>query len=281
MTRPSHQQDALALPLEARGARVVRAPLIALSPPPDPEVLAGAARELVGCVEGWQPLVSPPFDWILLTSANATRALSDALSDAPDEASGGRFGPASWAALRARGVKVACVGASTARALEAAGGSADLLPERFVAEGLLESLAAREGERLRGARVLLPRAVVARDVLPEGLAALGARVTLAHTYETGPRPLSAPLRAALSAPPVGCVGRLITFTSDSTVDAFVGQWAEDPVGREGACASSQAVVIGPVVAARARAVGLAVAEVAAPHTVDGLIEACERAAHHR
>ena len=137
---------------------------------------------------------------------------------------------------------------------------ADLVPERFVAESLLEAF---PGPGAPGARVLLARAEVARDVLPEGLAERGYDVDVLAVYRTVP---AAPDPADLARVRGGEVDA-ITFTSSSTVTNFC-----DLVG---ALPDPQPLVvsIGPVTSATARERGLRVDVEADPHTIDGLVDA--------
>ena len=137
----------------------------------------------------------------------------------------------------------------------------------FVAESLVEAM---RREELEGARVLIAAADDARTVLPDGLRALGAEVTLVHPYrsklvETG-EDVDA-LRAALDAGEVDAV----TFTSASTVHGFVAQ-----VGRE-RLAKVKAISIGPVTSEAARVTGLEVLAEATEATIESLVAAIEKA----
>jgi uroporphyrinogen-III synthase len=149
---------------------------------------------------------------------------------------------------------VAAIGPGTADRLAASNVVADLVPERFVAESMLEAFPSGTG------RVLLPRAAVARDVLPTGLEAKGWTVDVVEAYRTErvvPRPETLAAAAAADA---------ITFTSSSTVTNYLAVTGESGVPPVVAC-------IGPVTAATARAAGLTVTIEADVHTVDGLIDA--------
>ena len=133
---------------------------------------------------------------------------------------------------------------------------ADLMPEQFVAESLLEAFPDPHGS----SRVLLARAAVARDILPDGLRARGWQVDIAEAYRTEAAVLSAADRSAISAADV------ITFTSSSTVTNFVAAAGVDS-------APPAVAVIGPVTAATASESGLEVTVEAAQHTVTGLVDA--------
>ena len=192
-----------------------------------------------------EPLAFEPpdlasFDVLVLTSANGVE----------------RILPADVRTLA--GVKVAAIGRATADALAARGIVPDVVPERAVGEALLEALA-----DVAGRRILVATAAQARDVVPDGLAAGGADVTVLTTYRTVPEPVD----------PDAVLGAdLVTFTSSSTVANLVGAME----GRE--LAGLRAVSIGPVTSASLREAGIEPVAEAEPHDVDGLVEAVLAAA---
>jgi uroporphyrinogen-III synthase len=151
------------------------------------------------------------------------------------------------------GAKVAAIGPGTAEALAAAGVRADLVPERFVAESLLEAFPDGPG------RVLLPRAAVARDALPAGLAERGFSVDVVEAYRT------AVGQAAPEALAAAATAHAVTFTSSSTVTNYLAAARDVPVPPVVAC-------IGPITADTARAAGLTVDVVATEHTIEGLVQ---------
>ena len=159
-----------------------------------------------------------------------------------------------------RAHKVAAIGPGTADVLREAGVAADLVPERNVAEGLLAEMPDGPGQ------ILLPQADRARPVLAEGLRAKGWAVDAVVAYRTVPvAPPAAVLADAKSAD-------AIAFTSTSTVINFVEAAGIDAVPRTVVC-------IGPVTAEAAVGAGLHVADVADPHTLDGLVAAVVRSVH--
>jgi uroporphyrinogen-III synthase len=177
---------------------------------------------------------------VVFTSANAVERFVPLLRDAR------AFGAA----------QIAAIGTGTAAALAARNLSADLLPERFVAESLLEAFAALPDSP---GRVLLPRAAGGRDVLPEGLRRLGWEVDVVEAYRTT-TPVPPPgLKAAARR------ADAVTFTSSSTVTGYVAALGPK-VPPVVAC-------IGPVTARTARGAGFEVTVVAEEHTVAGLIRA--------
>ena len=140
-----------------------------------------------------------------------------------------------------------------------------LVPERYVAESLLEAFPSpavtASGGRAGGSgRILLARAAIARDVLPDGLRAMGWSVDVVAAYRAEPRTLDAGERAAAAT----C--DTVVFTSPSVVEAFCDQPRPLPV-------PSTVAAIGPVTAAAARRRGLPVHVEAAEHTVAGIVAA--------
>jgi uroporphyrinogen III methyltransferase / synthase len=225
VTRARAQASELAARLRELGADVVEAPAIRIEPLP---------------VE----LPEPP-DLLCVTSPNGARIYLDALrGDARSLA----------------GTRIAAIGPGTAAALRERGIEADVVPERFVAEGLLEALA---GEPLEGKRVLIARASDARDVLPDGLRERGALVDVIALYRTVTESLSEEQRAALKA------ATYVTFTSSSTVRFLLEALGDRPA----ALGSARIASIGPVTSATLREHGLEPDVEAERHDIDGLVEA--------
>jgi len=234
VTRSRAQSSVLAGRLRDLGAEVVEVPMIRIVGPTDGgAAIRAAVRDLAR------------FDWLVLTSPNGGARTFDAIHEQSDVRALG-------------GVRVAVVGTGTADALARHGIRADLVPERFVAESLLDAMPAPGPDA--GSRVLLSVAEGARPVLAEGLAAAGWDVTVAHPYRSEPVPVSpadeARIRGADAA----------TFASSSTVDNLVAAIGADAL-------PPTVVTIGPITSAAARAHGLAVAAEAAPHSIDGLVDA--------
>jgi uroporphyrinogen III methyltransferase/synthase len=182
------------------------------------------------------------YDWLAFTSANAVERFFAALAGLGRDA------------RALAGVQVAAIGPGTAAALARVGLRADLVPGRFVAEAVVDAYPPGPG------RVLLPRAAVARDALPDGLAAKGWTVEVVEAYRTA---LAQPSPAALAA---ARRADAVTFTSSSTVSNYLKAAGEGPHPPVVAC-------IGPITADTARAAGLTVTVEAAEHTIAGLVEA--------
>lgn len=247
VTRAAAQAGDLVRRLEQAGARTLVFPTIALAPPSDPAALQRALDRI------------ETYAWILFTSANAVAAVLDRLA-----AAGRR--PAAL-----RGARLAAIGPITAAALAEHGLSVEVVPDAYRAEGLLAALPPQDWA---GVRVLLPRAAAARDLLPQGLERLGARVDVVEAYRTVLPPADVDgLRRAVDRGEV----QAITFTSSSTVRHFA-----ELLGGPGAATSMlaaagvQVACIGPITADTARALGFDVRVEAAEFTMEGLVGALAR-----
>ena len=224
VTRARAQAGSMSSRLRALGAQVVEAPAIRI-----------VARTVA------VPALAE-FDMLCLTSANGVELLFARLAEQGLDA------------RALAGVRVAAIGSGTASALLGHGVIADFVPERFVAEGLLEAL---EGVDVR--RALVARAADARDVLVDGLRARGAEVEVLALYDTVAEVLDAATSDALAA------ADYVTFTSASTVRFLLDQAAPGPQAR--------LVSIGPITSAALRERGLEPHVEAERHDIDGLVTA--------
>ena len=231
VTRPRHQSSVLADRLRDEGANALLVPTIEIVDPLD----GGAAlRSAVAQL--------PLYDWVVLTSANGAARFCEELHDGRDLA----------------GVRLAAIGPGTADVLADHHLVADLVPERFIAESLLEAFPLPKDNDRR--RVLLARAEVARDVLPDGLRDLGWRVDVVDAYRTIPvTPTDEERERVVDAD-------IVTFTSSSTVDHWVAAFGTNTIPKMVAC-------IGPITADTAHRAGLRVDVIADVHTIDGLVDA--------
>lgn len=235
VTRAEASASALRAPLAELGAEVLELPATRIEPL-DAAPLEAALRRLAD------------YDWVALTSRNGVA----------------RF----WEVLRALGLdaralagkRLCVVGQVTADALLERGLAVDVVPERYVAEGVLEAMRGRDD--VRGRRVLYVAAEGARDVLPKGLEALGATVDVVAAYRSVRDGRGADdVRAALEEGTVD----LVTLTSASSVRGYV-----ESVGAE-AARRAPAASIGPVTSQAARAAGIEVAVEARTSTIAGLV----------
>ena len=225
VTRAREQASELAGRLRAMGASVTEAPAIRIV------ALDFSLPDL------------RDYDLVCLTSPNGVALLFDRLaSDGLD-------------ARVLAGATVAAIGPGTAAALRARGIIADVVPERFVAEGLVDALAATPVKR-----ALVARAAEARDVLPDALRERGASVDVLGLYET--------VAESLSAEQVAEVERAdyVTFTSSSTVRYLLG-------AAPGPALTGRLVSIGPVTSKALRDNGLQPDVEATRHDIEGLVEA--------
>jgi uroporphyrinogen III methyltransferase/synthase len=240
VTRARARSSALARRLEALGANVVQAPSIRTVPLPA------------------EPIDPTPYDLVCLTSPVGVELLFERLND-------GRHPRGDARSLA--GARIAAIGPGTARALAEHGVLADVLPERFVAESLVDALADVEV-----GRALIARASEARDVLPDALRARGAQVDVVALYETVAEPLSAPVREQARQ------ADYATFTSSSTVRFFLQalRGSDHEASTEGADELSphtRVVSIGPVTSATLREHGIEPQVEAERHDIDGLVQA--------
>jgi uroporphyrinogen III methyltransferase / synthase len=231
VTRARAQASGLARRLGELGARVVQAPVIRIRPlEEDPS----------------EPLQLDGYDLICLTSPNGVAALFERLAGAGLDA------------RALAGARVAAIGPGTARALAEHGIAVDIMPERFIAESLVDSLA-----ELPVRRALIARAREARDVLPDALRAQGAEVDVLALYETVAEPLAPRALAQARA------ADYITFTSSSTVRFFL-QAAD---GSADLSPTTRIVSIGPVTSRTLREHGLDPHVEAQRHDIDGVLHA--------
>jgi len=274
VTRARAQASGLAATLRDLGAEVVELPAIRIEPLIDSEEVRRAIASI------------GEYALICITSPNGAHLLFDALAAAgearweddpgiaalplrrsnsaqglrPDSPvlDGGEPSPPGLDARALAGATVAAIGPGTCRALAEHGIAADVVPERFVAEALVEALA---GVEVEGRRVLVARAAEARDVLPDALRERGAEVDIVSLYETvREQPDAGAIEAAQGAD-------YVTFTSSSTVTNLTAALGDRfPAG-------ARIVSIGPVTSDTARAAGLTVDVEAERHDVEGLLEA--------
>ncbi len=239
VTRPQVQSDALFKQLCLAGAIPILFPVITIAPPEAGGALDQAIRRL------------HEYNWIVFTSVNGVEQFRRRLVDVLGVSHAELRGVPGFAG------KVAAIGPKTAEALQRYGIEVNVLPNKYRAEAILDVI----GE-VRGQRILLPRADIARAELAKELRARGAIVEEVAAYRTLP---SVPPPAAFEQLRQGV--DVITFTSSSTVRHFValtqGMDYGDPLI---AC-------IGPVTAETARQLGLRVDVVADEYTVDGLLRA--------
>ena len=240
VTRTRDQAGQLSSLLSQRGASPIELPTIEVEPLDDSARLDAAVGSLGA------------YDWAIFSSVNAVDAV---------------FGRLESMGLDSRafgGTKVAAIGEATATRLRGRGIGPDFVPSQYYAKGLVEGLKEHD---LKGSRVLLPRADIAPDTLPRGLAELEAKVDEVTAYRT-----ATPDSSRTSAKEVLENGiDVATFTSSSTVTNLIGLLDGGPDALSGVTIAC----IGPVTAETAGGLGLNVDIVAREHTVPGLVDALE------
>jgi uroporphyrinogen-III synthase len=258
--RARHQASALSSGLRELGAEVLEIPFIEIRKPRSYRALDDALKNL------------SKYDWVILTSVNGVEAVWERLRRL-------RIGGKPMRHLT-RHMKIAAIGPSTRQAIERHGVKVNVIPREYVAESVVASLR----RKVKGKRVLLARAKVARDVIPRELRKLGARVDVVEAYETViPQSSRKRLRSALQSPKRR--PDVITFTSSSTVRNFVELLEESRarVDRPHTSLSHKRLLngvrlasIGPVTSSTLRELGLPVDIEAAEYTIPGLIKAIAR-----
>lgn len=247
VTRAAHQAGKLSEGLRAAGFEPVEVPVLEIQPPASFDPLDAALRKL------------GHYDWMILTSANAVRAVVERAASC-------------GMVLDEKTPQIAAVGNATAVAARQAGFTVALMPKEYVAESLIEAL----HDQTKGKLVLLARAAVARDLIPDSLRVTGAVVDVVDAYQNAIPP-GAPeqLRAALA---TGIDAATFTSSSSVTHLADVARSAEIAFPFAGV----KAISIGPITSTTLRESGWEPASEADPHDIPGLIAAviAELGAHH-
>ena len=241
VTRARAQAGGLAASIEALGGEVIECPTIEIIPPADFARFDVALKNIEA------------YDWLIFTSINGVAPFLERLKHVGKSV--GDLG----------NVKIAAIGSETAKRLEVAGLSVSLVPVRYQAEGILDSL---DAGTMPAKRVLIPRAAKARDVLPETLRQWGASVDVVEAYRT-------------VAPAIDITGvkqrfergavDVVTFTSSSTVRNFVQLFGGAPLAS--IVGDSAIACIGPITAKTVEDLGGRAAIMAREFTIDGLVSA--------
>jgi len=240
VTRTRKQASALSDQLRDLGAEVIELPTIRIEPPSDLRAFAGLVQD------------AHAYDWIVFTSPNGVTAFFEMFyklyGDARDIG----------------GARIAAIGPATAQRVRNFHLKVDLQPDEFVAEAVVREFK-KEGD-IENLRILIARAEEARDLLPKELGALGAIVDVAFAYrtvaETSDRTEARSRLAREGAD-------MITFTSSSTVENFLGLGLPWPEGMKVAS-------IGPITSKTARDRGLTIGVEARRHDIPGLVDAIRR-----
>jgi uroporphyrinogen-III synthase len=236
--RARHQAGALSGELRTLGATVLEIPFIEIRKPRSYKPLDSALQKLDG------------YDWLILTSANGVEAMWERLSKLR-------------LTKHLKYLSIAAIGPATKKAIEQRGGKVNVVPKEYVAESVVRSLR----RRVKGKRVLLVRAKVARDVIPRELRRAGAEVHVVEAYETVvPKSSRLRLRRVLKNPRRR--PHVVTFTSSSTVRNFAALLGAREMNVDGIRLAS----IGPITSSTLRELGLRVDIEAKEFTISGLVE---------
>ena len=241
VTRPEDQAAGFIKALSELGAQCLIFPTIKIIPPARWE---GLDRAIEGISR---------YDWILFTSVNGVKYFFERLLVASKDF------------RHLKGIKIGVIGPKTTSALMDKGISADMIPDRYWAEGIVEAL---EGYPIEGKRVLLPRPAIARDYIPKKLKSLGAIVDVVEAYQT--------VKPEYSQDQLGELfnnGKIdmITFTSPSTVDNFLALFEGKSIYEE--LSKVEVACIGQITAQKATEIGLNVTIVPDEYTVNALTRA--------
>lgn len=244
ITRAQKQANSLASLLEEHGAKVIEVPFIEVFPPASWEPLDASLRNILD------------YDWLVLTSVNGVAAFFE------------RVEHLGMSIDELQHLKIAAIGPATAQHIEEHGLVVDMVPAAYVAEAVVRALRSQ----VKGERILLVRARVARDLIPLELTRAGATVDVREAYQTIlPEGAQAKLLQVLKSKQRP---DLITFTSSSTVENMMKM----AVGTEipSLLAGIKFAAIGPVTAATLREYGLPVHIEAEEYTMAGLVRAIEK-----
>jgi uroporphyrinogen III methyltransferase/synthase len=242
VTRPRDQAQAFSNLLAAQGAEPVECPTLEIHPP-----------------DSWTPVdeaihALSTYNWVIFTSVNGVQSFM------------GRLWFHQKDARSLAGLRVCCIGPRTREEAARWGVGADLVPQDFQAEGILEAM---DRIGVKGQRILIPRAKVAREILPDQLEAMGAMVRVVQAYQAIPPAVEiAPIRDRLRNREI----HYLTFTSSSTVRNFCKLFDNRQELQE-LTRDITVAVIGPITAQTVQEEGLSVDVVALENTVPALVDA--------
>jgi uroporphyrinogen III methyltransferase/synthase len=241
VTLPADDNSRLSQALEGYGAECTMLPLISIKPLEDYNILDEAIRQI------------EDYHWVIFTSQNGVRFFKQ------------RLDALNMDIRCLQGVKVASIGPKTRSAVESLGLRNDIVPSNYMQEGLLKAF---KSSGVKGANILIVRAMEARDVLPQGLAKLGARVKVVAAYKTRLRTEKIRAEEYLND------FDMVTFTSSSCVQGFFNVFSSKQIfsGKNRFKTAS----IGPVTSQTCRKYGLRVAIEAKEFTLEGLAAAILR-----
>jgi uroporphyrinogen-III synthase len=242
--RARHQASALSSGLKTLGAEVIEIPFIEIRKPQSYKPLDAALKKL------------NQYDWLILTSVNGVDALADRTKKL-------RLNSSPF-----RNLQIAAIGPATRSRIESLGFNVALVPKRYIAESIVQSLR----HRVEGKRVLLVRAKVARDVIPRELRKMGAKLDVVEAYETIVPPSSQKSLQDLLIDPKRRP-HIVCFTSSSTVRNFVALLGGRRRSPLTTLNDIKFASIGPITSSTLREFSLPVDFEAEEYTIRGLVQA--------
>jgi uroporphyrinogen-III synthase len=247
ITRASTQSGVLAIPLRELGAEVIEVPTIEIKPPSSYQPLDTALKNI------------QQYEWLILTSANGVDALF------------ARLKKLGMSAQQLQHLQIAAIGPATRKAIEAERLKVAVTPDKYIAESVAEALRGKT----EGKRVLLARARIARDVLPNELKKAGVQLDVVEAYETKvPAGAQSKLQKLFSSPAQR--PDIVTFTSSSTATNFLALLGGNP---HRVLKNVRLASIGPVTSNTLRSAGLPPAIEAREYTMQGLVLAITEYVH--
>ena len=238
ITRPRGQVKIFVELLEKEGAIAIQFPTIETIPPDSWDALNNAIKKL------------DTYQWLIFTSANGVRFFMERLKANKKDI------------RELKGIKICAIGPKTAASVKSLGIRVDAVPEKYIAEGVIEEM---QKYGVKGKKILLPRASVARDILPQELKKMGAEIDVVDTYKT-----VKPVEKANEIKNMLKNGEIdvITFTSSSTVQNFMSYFNTDKKILKNIIIAS----IGPITAKTVEEFGLKNAIVSDEHTIERFTE---------
>lgn len=240
VTRAREQASAFLKKLTGLGAECIEFPTIKIVPPRTWDMLDKSIKSINS------------YDWLLFTSVNGVKYFFNRLDTLGKDV------------RDLHGLKIGAIGPKTAGELQNFGIKPELMPDEYRAEAVVASF---EKYGVRGAKILVPRAAVAREILPDELKKIGAEVDVAPAYETViPDDNSGWIREMLEKGNID----MVTFTSSSTVNNFVEALKADNLELQKSMENVVVACIGPITADTARKNGLNADLVPSDYTIEGL-----------
>jgi len=241
VTRSREQASDFSVLLEKYGAEPIEFPTIETVPPKDWKEIDRAIKNL------------PKYDWAIFTSINGVKYFVERLKKQGKDI------------RELKGIKICAIGPATAKAIEDLGIKVDLLPKEYRAESIITGLGKT---KIKGRRFLLPRALKAREVLPEEIKRLGGKVDVVTAYRTvQPKEKTDEIRKMLREKRVD----VVTFTSSSTVENFVNMFKRNEV--PGILNGTRVACIGPITKDTATKLGIKTDIMPEKYTIPALTEA--------